>query len=51
MADELESDGQPSRQILPFPKFDAVPNESYAALMREKGIEATPRIKAVLGLS
>lgn len=26
------------------------PNESYAALMREKGAEAQPRIKAILGL-
>jgi glutathione S-transferase len=30
--------------------FDDWPNESYAVLMREKGIEAAPRIKAVLGL-
>ena len=31
--------------------FDDWPNESYAVLMREKGIEAAPRIKAVLGLA
>ena len=30
--------------------FDDWPNESYAALMREKGREAAPRIKAILGL-
>jgi glutathione S-transferase len=28
--------------------FDEWPNESYAALMREKGAEAQPRIKAIL---
>lgn len=28
--------------------FDDWPNESYAALMREKGAEAQPRIKAIL---
>ena len=31
--------------------FDDWPNESYAVLMREKGLEAAPRIKAVLGLA
>jgi len=31
--------------------FDDWPNESYAVLMREEGIEAAPRIKAVLGLN
>ena len=28
--------------------FDNWPNESYASLMREKGVEARPRIKAIL---
>jgi glutathione S-transferase len=31
--------------------FDDWPNESYAVLMKEKGIEAQPRIKAILASS